>query len=85
MDDGSVIDEEEEEEEEEEIEIFDDNNYLRMPNERDQEDMELLPSYQHYIDTIDTMIFGNRLSVPGHHYDDQGFITLATPAPTNGR
>lgn len=59
--------------------------YTYFPT-RDPEDMVLLPSYQHYIDTIDTidtMIFGNRLSVPGHH-DDQRFVTLAAPVPSPG-
>ena len=83
MDDGSVIDEEEEEEEEEEVELFDDS-YLRLSTDRANEDMLLLPSYQHYVDTIetiDTMIFGNRLSNSQSNFaDDQTLIGFTAPA-----
>ncbi|XP_047736696.1 E3 ubiquitin-protein ligase HUWE1 isoform X2 [Hyalella azteca] len=96
MDDGSVIDEEEEEEDEEEEEgepvLFDDS-FLRMSGgDRDSEDMVLVPTYQHYIDTIDTidhMIFGNRLTIPQHGssfglHDDQGFMALSTASSSTG-
>lgn len=67
------------------MEIFDDT-YIRLAGDRDSEDMVLIPSYQHYmdtIDTIDTMIFGNRLSgAPPQHLlgDDSSYVTFSTPA-----
>lgn len=48
--------------------------FIRLPGDRDSDDILLLPSYQQYIDTIDTIIFGERVDrvdrVSLHHHSN---------------
>lgn len=86
-------DDDEDEEEEEEGSVFDEayedleEAFIRLPGDRDSDDILLLPSYQQYIDTIDTIIFGDRVdrvdrvSLPHHHgnsHEDPVFMA-STP------
>ena len=63
---GSVFDEGYEDLEEEAL--------IQLPGDRDSDDILMLPSYQHYIDTIDTIIFGERVDrvdrVSLHHHSN---------------
>lgn len=54
--------------------------FIRLPGERDSDDVLLLPSYQQYIDTIDTIIFGDRVSLHHHSnsHEDPAFMA-STP------
>lgn len=58
--------------------------FIRLPVERESDDVLLLPSYQQYINTIDTIIFGDRISLTHHNlpHEDSVFMT-STPNPSN--
>ncbi|KAK7072125.1 E3 ubiquitin-protein ligase huwe1, partial [Halocaridina rubra] len=90
--DGAEDDDDEDDEEEEEGSVFDegyedlDETFVRLPGERDTDDILLLPSYQQYIDNIDTIIFGDRVSLHHHtnSHEDPSFITSTPNANTGG-
>ncbi|XP_042241661.1 E3 ubiquitin-protein ligase HUWE1-like isoform X2 [Homarus americanus] len=85
-------DDDEDEEEEEEGSVFDEGYedleeaFIRLPGDRDSDDILLLPSYQQYIDTIDTIIFGDRVDrVSLHHHSNshEGPTFLASTPNAN--
>ncbi|XP_037772840.1 E3 ubiquitin-protein ligase HUWE1-like isoform X4 [Penaeus monodon] len=85
-------DDDEDEEEEEEGSVFDEgyedleDAFIRLPGERDSDDVLLLPSYQQYIDTIDTIIFGDRVSLHHHSnsHEDPTFMASTPNANPSG-
>lgn len=88
-------DDDDEEEEEEEGSVFDEGYedleeaFIRLPGDRDSDDILLLPSYQQYIDTIDTIIFGDRVDrVSLHHHsnshEDPSFMASTPNANPSG-
>ncbi|XP_076049070.1 HECT, UBA and WWE domain containing E3 ubiquitin protein ligase 1 isoform X2 [Oratosquilla oratoria] len=91
-DDDDEEDEEEEEEEEEEGSVCDEGYedleeaFIQLPGTRETDDILLLPPYQQYIDTIDTFIFGDRVSLQATTHDDPTFMAStpnANPTSTN--
>lgn len=85
-------DDDDDEEEEEEGSVFDEGyedleeTFIRLPGERDSDDILLLPSYQQYIDTIDTIIFGDRVSHhhQTHSHEDPSFMASTPNANPSG-
>lgn len=88
-DDG---DDDDDEDEEEEGSVYDEGYedleeaFIRLPGDRDTDDILLLPSYQQYIDTIDTIIFGDRVSLQHHpnNHEDPSYITSTPNANPSG-